>query len=338
MNVSEQILQILKNVGVTQIWGVTGDALNTFTDALRDDKEIRWIAVRHEENGAFAAAAEAQMTNNLAVCAGTVGPGTLHLINGLYNAKKERVPVLAISGQVALVNMGTNYFQEVNLTKIFDDVCAYQAVIRSAEEAPRVVLKAIQIALEQNAVVRVEIPVDIAVQEAKEEHYEHPVFRGNATLVPSDEDIDKIANAINKAKNITILVGAGCKECREEVLALSEKLKAPIVHTLRASDIIHNDDKNVVGLTGLIGNPSGYHAVMKADLLLMLGTDFPYSNFLPDEATVVQVDKRMENIGNRVKVDIGVQGDCLATLNKLDVKILPRENSEFLDSLVENFN
>ncbi len=337
MNVSEQILQILKSVGVTQIWGVTGDALNTFTDALRDDKDIRWIAVRHEENGAFAACAEAQMTDNLAVCAGTVGPGTLHLINGLYNAKKERVPVLAISGQVARVNMGTNYFQEVGLTKVFDDVCAYQAIIRSAEEAPRVVLKAVQIALEQRAVVRVEIPVDIAVEKAVGDHYEHPVFRGNAILVPSDEDINAVANAINNAKKITILAGAGCKDSREEVLALSEKIKAPIVHTFRSSDVIHNDDKNVVGLTGLIGNPSGYHAVMNTDLLLMLGTDFPYSNFLPDNATVIQIDKRIENIGNRVKVDIGVQGDCLATLQKLDVKVLPKNNSEFLDKLVENF-
>ncbi|WP_310992010.1 thiamine pyrophosphate-dependent enzyme [Aequorivita marina] len=337
MNVSQQILQILKNVGVTQIWGVTGDALNTFTDALRDDENIRWNAVRHEENAAFAAGAEAQMTGNLAVCAGTVGPGTLHLINGLYNAKKERVPVLAISGQVARVNMGTNYFQEVGLTKIFDDVCAYQAVIRSAEEAPRVVLKAIQIALEQRSVVRVEIPVDIAVEEASGAHYKHPVFKGNAVLVPSDEDVDKIAKAINDADKITILAGAGCYDSREEVLALSEKIKAPIVHTLRSSDIIHNDDKNVVGLTGLIGNPSGYHAVMNADLLLMLGTDFPYSNFLPNNTTIVQIDKRIENIGNRVNVAIGVQGDCLATLQKLEPKILPKKNAEFLNNLVENF-
>jgi thiamine pyrophosphate-dependent acetolactate synthase large subunit-like protein len=337
MNVSEQILQILKEVGVTQIWGVTGDALNTFTDALRDDDQIKWIAVRHEENGAFAAGAEAQMTENLAVCAGTVGPGTLHLINGLYNAKKERVPVLAISGQVARENLGTNYFQEVGLTKIFDDVCAYQAVIRSAEEAPRVALKAIQIALDQRAVVRVEIPVDIAVEEAKGSHYKHPVFRGNATLVPSEEDVNKIANALNKAEKITILAGAGCRGCREAVLSLSEKLKAPIVHTLRSSDVIHNDDKNVVGLTGLIGNPSGYHAVMEAEVLLMLGTDFPYSNFLPDDSTIVQIDKRIENIGNRVKVDIGVQGDCSATLQQLDSKILPKNDTQFLDGLVEHF-
>lgn len=337
MNVSEQILQILKEAGVTQIWGVTGDALNTFTDALRDDDQIKWIAVRHEENGAFAACAEAQMTKNLAVCAGTVGPGTLHLINGLYNAKKERVPVLAISGQVARKNLGTNYFQEVGLTRIFEDVCAYQAVIRSAEEAPRVVLKAIQIALEQRAVVRVEIPVDIAVEEASGTHYKHPVFRGNAILVPSEEDVNKIAETLNAADKITIFAGAGCQECREEVLALSEKLKAPIVHTLRSSDVIHNNDKNVVGLTGLIGNPSGYNAVMKANVLLMLGTDFPYSNFLPDESLIIQIDKRMENIGNRVKVDIGVQGDCLATLRKLEPKIILKENSKFLDHLVEKF-
>lgn len=337
MNVSQQILEILKSVGVKQIWGVTGDALNTFTDAIREDEEMKWNSMRHEENGAFAACAEAQMTDNLAVCAGTVGPGTLHLINGLYNAKKERVPVLALSGQVARENMGTNYFQEVGLTKIFDDVCAYQAVIRSAEEAPRVVLKAIQIALEQRAVVRVEVPVDIASEKAKGSHYTHPVFRSNAVLVPSKEDVDSVAQAINEAENVCILAGAGCKQSREEVLALSEKINAPIVHTFRSSDIIHDDDKNVVGLTGLIGNPSGYHAVMECDLLLMLGTDFPYSNFLPEKAKVIQIDKRTENIGNRVKVDIGVQGDCLATLQMLEPKILAKKETKFLDELVENF-
>ena len=275
MNVSEQILQILSNVGVTQIWGVTGDALNTFTDALqKPDFGIKWNAVRHEENGAFAACAEAQMTGNLAVCAGTVGPGTLHLINGLYNAKKERVPVLAISGQVARVNMGTNYFQEVGLTKVFDDVCAYQAVIRSAEEAPRVVLRAIQIALEQNAVVRVEIPVDIAGEKAQGEHFMHPVVRSNAVLVPSESDIQKVAKALNEAKKVTILAGSGCRASKQEVIQLSEKLNAPIAHTLRSSDIFHKDDKNVVGLTGLIGNPTGYQAVMKSGCIDYAGDRF----------------------------------------------------------------
>ncbi|MCB0466530.1 MAG: hypothetical protein KDC78_12790 [Aequorivita sp.] len=338
MNVAEQILKILEETGVTQIWGVTGDALNSFTDALQKDEfKIKWNAMRHEENGAFAAGAEAQSTGNLAVCAGTVGPGTLHLINGLYNAKKERVPVLAISGQVARVNMGTNYFQEVGLTKIFDDVCAYQAVIRSAEEAPRVVLRAIQIALEQRAVVRVEIPVDIATEDAAGEHFIHPVIRSNAVLVPSENDINTVANTLNSAKKITILAGAGCAGCKEEVIVLSEILKAPIVHTFRSSDIFHKDDKNVVGLTGLIGNPSGYQAVMHTDVLLMLGTDFPYTNFLPDNCKIIQIDKRLENIGNRAKVDIGVHGDCSISVLKLLSKVKEKTDSKFLDHLLGNF-
>lgn len=338
MNVAEQILKILEEVGVTQIWGVTGDALNTFTDALQGDRyNIKWNAVRHEENGAFAAGAEAQITENLAVCAGTVGPGTLHLINGLYNAKKERVPVLAISGQVARVNMGTNYFQEVGLTKIFDDVCAYQAIIRSAEEAPRIVLRAIQMALEQNAVVRIEIPVDIAAQEASGEHFIHPVIRSNAVLVPLDADIEKIASVLNSAKKVTIFAGAGCKECKEQVLQLSEKLKAPISHTLRASDIFQTYNKNVVGMTGLIGNPSGYQAVMTADVLLMLGTDFPYTNFLPDNCIIIQIDKRLENIGNRAKVTYGVHGDCGASLLKLIPIVNKKEDSRYLNHLTKNY-
>lgn len=339
MNVAEQILKTLEEVGVTQIWGVTGDALNSFTDALqRDEFNIKWNAVRHEENGAFAAGAEAQFTGNLAVCAGTVGPGTLHLINGLYNAKKERVPVLAISGQVARVNMGTNYFQEVGLTKIFDDVCAYQAVIRSAEEAPRVVLRAIQIALEQKAVVRVEIPVDIATEKASGNHFSHPVVRSNAVLVPSDEDIDKVAAILNSAQKITVFAGAGCKSCKELVLQLSEKLKAPITHTLRAADIFHTNNKNVVGMTGLIGNPSGYHAVMNTDVLLMLGTDFPYTNFLPDGGTIIQIDKRLENIGNRAKVTLGVHGDCGASLSKLLSKINQKKEDKFLSHLTKYYS
>lgn len=338
MNVAEQILKILEEVGVQQIWGVTGDALNSFTDALQSDHaKIKWNAVRHEENGAFAACAEAQITGNLAVCAGTVGPGTLHLINGMYNAKKERVPLLAISGQVARVNMGTNYFQEVDLTNIFDDVCAYQAVIRSAEEAPRVVLRAIQIALEQKAVVRVEVPVDIAIQLASGDHFIHPVIRSNAILVPSDIDIDNVANMLNENKKITIFAGAGCINCKEDVIALSEKLKAPIVHTFRSSDIFHKEDKNVVGLTGLIGNPSGYHAVMHTDVLLMLGTDFPYSNFLPDHCKIIQIDKRIENIGNRAKVNLGVHGDCGAAISKLIPKVIEKDNSKFLNHLVDSF-
>ncbi len=337
MNVSEQILEILENAGVTQIWGVTGDALNTFTDAIRGSDKIKWNAVRHEENGAFAACGEAQVTGNLAVCAGTVGPGSLHLINGLYNAKKERVPVLALSGQVARVNMGTNYFQEVGLTKVFDDVCAYQAVIRSAEEAPRVVLRAIQIALEQKAVVRVEIPVDIAVEKATGDHYFHKVFRSEATLKPSEQAVLEAADAINDAKNVTILAGAGCRACHEDVINLSEMLKAPIVHSFRASDIFHNDDRNVVGITGLLGNPSGYQAVMKCDLLIMLGTDFPYSNFLPDEAKVVQVDNLIGNIGNRVKVDVGVHGDARETLKMLIPKVKTKSDADFLDHLSTKF-
>ena len=338
MNVAEQILKIIEEVGVTQIWGVTGDALNTFTDALQDDKfNIKWNAVRHEENGAFAAGAEAQATGNLAVCAGTVGPGTLHLINGLYNAKKERVPVLAISGQVARVNMGTNYFQEVGLTKIFDDVCAYQAVIRSAEEAPRVVLRAIQIALEQNAVVRVEVPVDIANLEAEGGHFTHAVVRSHAILTPSDEDIEVIASVINKAKKVTIFAGAGCTDCKDQVLQLSEKLNAPITHTLRSSDVFHTNNKNVVGMTGLIGNPSGYQAVMQADVLVMLGTDFPYTNFLPDDCIIIQIDKRLENIGNRAKVTHGIHGDCGVSLSKLIPKVNAKDDSRFVTHLVEKF-
>lgn len=337
MNVSEQLLNILVDSGVEQVFGLTGDALNHFVDAIRLRDEVQWITVRHEETAAYAAYAQAALTGKLAVCAGTVGPGALHLINGLYNAKKERVPVLAITGQVPTPQIGTNYFQEVDLKKMFDDVCAYQAVIRSPEEAPRQVLRAIRIAMAQRTVCRIELPADVAAMEAAGERYMGDVPQSDAVLVPGERSLRNAAEVLDGGKRITILAGAGCRGAREEVLALAQKLKAPIVHTFRAADIFDHDTPGVVGLTGLIGDPAGYHAVMQADTLLMLGTDFPYTEFLPHGTKVVQVDACLENIGNRIAVQAAVHGEVKPAAVRL-MDLLPERNKDaFRTSLMEGF-
>ncbi len=337
MNVSEQLLQILVDAGVRRVFGLTGDALNHFVEAIRRQDKVEWVTVRHEESAAYAAYAQAALSGRLAVCAGTVGPGALHLINGLYNAKKERVPVLAITGQVPTIQIGTNYFQEVDLKKMFDDVCAYQAIIRTPEEAPRLVQRAIKIALSQGAVCRIELPADVAAMPAGGEKYLSGIPVSDATLVPGEHSLKAAVALLNASKRPTILAGAGCRDARAEVLQLANLIKAPIVHTFRAADIFDRDTPGVVGLTGLIGDPAGYHAVMKADLLVMLGTDFPYDNFLPHGIKVLQVDTRLENIGNRTPVHAAVHGDVQATAAKLCGMVAPKEGNAFRETLVNAF-
>ncbi|WP_432410836.1 thiamine pyrophosphate-dependent enzyme [Rasiella sp. SM2506] len=337
MNVSEQLLQILVDVGVKNIYGVTGDALNFFVSAIEARDDVNWIGCKHEGNASFMAFGESETTGNLAVCAGTVGPGALHLINGLYNAKKERTPVIAITGQIPRELQGTNYFQEVDLKKVFDEICDYQAIIRTPEEAPSVIQRAIKIAINNRTVCRIEVAADVAEMKAERQEYVHPIKRSLATLVPHISEVQEAANAINSATKIGILAGHGCREAREEVLNLSRKIKAPITHTTKAADIFDHDTENVVGLTGLIGNPSGYNAVMKCDLLIMLATDFPYTEFLPHDTKTIQVDIRAENIGNRTSVAIGIHSDIKAFADLILPLVNEKTNTDFLDKLKKSF-
>jgi len=338
MNVSEQLLQILTNEGVRHIFGVAGDALNPLVSAIAKQDTIKWVRVKHEGNASYAAFAQGELNGNIGVCASTVGPGALHLVNGLYNAKRERSPLLAITGQIPLEQMGTNYFQEVNLEKVFDDICDYQAIIRSPEEAPKMILKAIRIAINNKSVCRIELPADIAGMQAANDDFIHRVFRSDSNIIPSQSQLEKAATAIMNADKIGILAGAGCRNARQEVLDFALKVKSPITHTLRASDIFDHDTENVVGLTGLIGNSSGYETVMSCDLLIMLGTDFPYSEFLPEDTKTIQVDLRPENIGNRKPVDIGLHGNIKDTLFELSKYCETRMNSDFLDEKNKSFN
>lgn len=337
MNISEQLLQILTDEGVRHIFGVAGDALNPLVSAIDEQDVIKWIKVKHEGNASFAAFAQGELNGKLGVCASTVGPGALHLMNGLYNAKKERSPVLAITGQVPVEQIGTNYHQEVDLKKAFDDVCEYQAIIRSPEEAPRTIQKALRIAINQKSVCRIELPADIAKMKAVDSEFIREVFRSNSTVVPSEDVLDKAVQLINQAGKIGIFAGAGCRGQRDLVLDFADQIKAPITHTVRASDIFDHNSRHVVGLTGLIGNPSGYQAVMDCDLLIMLGTDFPYTPFLPKNTKTIQVDIRPENIGNRTPVSLGIHGDIQHVIEYFLSHCKPKGDSKFLNHLHDEF-
>jgi thiamine pyrophosphate-dependent acetolactate synthase large subunit-like protein len=338
MNVSEQLLKILSDEGVRHIFGVAGDALNPLVSAIAKQDSIKWVRVKHEGNASYAAFAQGELNGNLGVCASTVGPGALHLVNGLYNSKAERSPVLAITGQIPVGKIGTNFFQEVNLEKVFDDICDYQAVIRSPEEAPRLMIKAIRIAINNKSVCRIELPADIAEMDAENNDFVHRIFRSESSTVPSQRQLERAALLINESERSGIFGGAGCRNAREEVLALSRKISAPITHTLRASDIFDHDTENVVGLTGLIGNPSGYKAIMDCDLLIMLGTDFPYTEYLPEHTKTIQIDLCPENIGNRTPVTLGMEGNIKETVSALISLCKHKKESVFFDTLKDEFS
>ncbi len=331
--IADILVELLHEAGVRQVFGMAGDALNGLTDAIRRDGRIEWLGFRHEENAAYAACAQAEMTGKLAVCAGTVGPGALHLINGLYNAKKEHAPVLAITGQVPTHEQGTNYFQEVNLTKVFDDVCGFQAVISSSSQMLRLTEIAIQKALTEKSVSRLEIPIDLMTMKVPNLHFFHPLTIATPHLEVPESEIDRAVTLIERAQKITFLCGAGCRDARAEVLALSEKLQAPIANTLRAKDIFDGCHENVVGLTGLIGMPPGYHAVLDCDLLIMLGTNFPYENFLPVDVPIIQVDEKIDNIGRRAPVSLGLLGSVKETVAALLPRVKEVPFSFFLKHL-----
>lgn len=338
MNVSEQLLRILTDEGVRHIFGIAGDALNPFVAALGKQDTVRWIKMKHEGNASFAAFAQGELGENLGVCASTVGPGALHLVNGLYNARQERSPVLAITGQVPVEHLGTNYHQEVDLVKVFDDICAYQAVIRTPKEAVRVIQRALRIALNERAVCRVELPADVAFMKAEGSDEITPVFRSTSTVVPAPHVLSEAARLVDEADKIGILAGAGCREARETVLAFARAVQAPITHTVRAADVFDHSADRVVGLTGLIGNPSGYRAVMESDLLIMLGTDFPYRGYLPEGTKTIQIDVRPENIGNRTPVTLGIHAHVGPVLEHLVEHCIRKEGDDaFASELREEF-
>ena len=293
-NVAELLVETLLRAGVERIYGVPGDSLNGITDSIRRREQPRWIHVRHEETAAFAAGAEAHLTGRLAVCAGSCGPGNLHLINGLYDCHRNRVPVLAIAAQVPSNEIGSGYFQETHPEHLFAQCSHYCELISQPEQMPRVLEIAIQTALARRGVSVIALPGDVALRDAVEQgprlHFPEP----KPKVCPSDDEITALAKILNQSKKITILGGAGCAGAHAELIEMAGKLNAPIVHAMRGKEFIEYDNPFDVGMTGLLGFSSGYHAMMNCDLLLMIGTDFPYRQFFPKDATIVQIDLRGE--------------------------------------------
>jgi len=319
--VADQFAEILAVAGVKRIYGIVGDSLNGLTDAIRRQGKIEWLHVRHEEVAAFAAGAEAHLTDSIAVCAGSCGPGNLHLVNGLFDCHRSRVPVLAIAAQIPSAEIGSGYFQETHPQTLFGECSHYCELVSGANQMPRVLEVAIREAVGRRGVSVVVIPGDVALQSAADTP--PPKTAGflptRPFVMPERSDLDRLAALLNGGGRVTILCGSGCAGAHDELLELGERLKAPIVHALRGKEHVEWDNPYDVGMTGLIGFSSGYYAMLDCDVLLMLGTDFPYRQFYPQGAGVriAQVDIRAENLGRRAPIDLGIVGDVKPTLTGL---------------------
>ena len=337
MKVSEVFIATLAEAGVKRIYGVTGDSLNGITDAVRRNKQIEWMHVRHEEAAAFAAGAESQLTGEITVCAGSCGPGNLHLINGLYDCHRSRVPVLAIAAQIPSQEIGSGYFQETDPQHIFRDCSHYCAMVSQADQIPRVLGIAMRTAIAQRGVAVVVIPGDVLQRECPEPPLALGIHHSASVVCPSVLELRLAADFLNRAQKVTILGGAGCEGAHTQLMALAGKLKAPIVHAMRGKEFIEYDNPYDVGMTGLLGFSSGYHAMMNCDALLMLGTDFPYPQFFPQKAKILQVDLRGEQIGRRTPVDLGLIGRVDDTLDELLPLLEDKEDRSYLDTCLENY-
>jgi pyruvate dehydrogenase (quinone) len=335
--VAELLVDTLVAAGVQRVYGVAGDSLNGITDAIRERNEISWMHVRHEEAAAFACGAEAHLTGRLAVCAGSCGPGNMHLINGLYDCHRSRVPVLAIAAQIPSKEIGSGYFQETHPEHIFAQCSHYCELVSQPEQMPRVLEIAIQTALSRRGVAVVAIPGDIALKQAVTDRPRLHFHEPTPTVSPSEEELNILADVLNRSKKITILAGAGCAGAHAELIELAGKLQAPIVHAMRGKEFIEYDNPFDVGMTGLLGFSSGYFAMMSCETLLMIGTDFPYQEFFPKDATVIQIDIRGEQLGRRSKVDFGFVGDTKTTLRALLPRLKQSSNQSHLKESVEHY-
>jgi pyruvate dehydrogenase (quinone) len=318
--VADVLVDTLVARGVERMYGVSGDSLNGITDSIRRHGHLRWVHVRHEETAAFAAGAEAHLTGRLAVCAGSCGPGNLHLINGLYDCHRSRVPVLALAAQVPSSEIGSGYFQETHPEHLFAQCSHYCELVSQPEQMPRVLEIAMQTAVSRRGVAVVALPGDVALREASQRLSRLQFPEPSPLVCPSDDELAALAKLLDGATRVTILGGAGCAGAHAELIELAGRLNAPVVHALRGKEFIEYDNPFDVGMTGLLGFSSGYHAMKSCDVLLMIGTDFPYQQFFPEAATVVQIDVRGEQLGRRTKVDCGLVGDTKTTLRAL----LPR--------------
>ncbi|HEY9495671.1 MAG TPA: ubiquinone-dependent pyruvate dehydrogenase [Intrasporangium sp.] len=315
-SIAQNMVATLRANGVKRVYGVPGDSLNGFTDALRRDGTIEWIHVRHEEGAAFAAAADAELTGGLAVCVGSCGPGNLHLINGLFDANRSRVPVLAIAAQIPSEEIGSGYFQETHPQDLFRECSVYTELVAHRSQMPRVLEIGMRVAIERRGVAVIVIPGDVALEDVGDDRVVQ-VEATRARVLPSDDELRRAAALLNGGSATTILAGVGVGDAHDDVVRLADRLGAPIVHTMRGKDRIEFDNPFDVGMTGLLGFASGYRAMESSDTLLMLGTDFPYQQFYPPKAKVIQVDIRGDQLGRRVPLDLGLVGDVGETARAL---------------------
>ncbi|WP_372346691.1 ubiquinone-dependent pyruvate dehydrogenase [Streptomyces sp. KL116D] len=334
---AEHVIASLKASGVRRLYGLPGDSLNGLTDAIRREEDVDWVHVRHEESAALAAAAEAGLTGDLTVCVGSCGPGNLHLINGLFDAQRSRVPVLAVAAQIPGSEIGSGYFQETRPQELFADCSVYAEVVTSPEHGPRILETAMRAAVERRGVAVVVVPGEIFLGKTPRDLAPTVVRPARTVVRPDDEALRKAAALLNDARRVTILAGAGAAGAHDDLVRLAETLKAPVVHALRGKEYVEYDNPYDVGMTGLLGFASGYKAIEEADTLLMLGTDFPYRQFYPQDAKVIQLDVRGEQIGRRTHVDLPLVGSVRDTLPALLPLLSVKSGRGHLDDALAHY-
>jgi pyruvate dehydrogenase (quinone) len=333
--VAEDLVDTLVQAGVQRIYGIVGDSLNPVTDAIRRSGKLQWVHVRHEETAAFAAGAEAQLTGQLAVCAGSCGPGNLHLINGLFDAHRSMAPVLAIAAHIPSTEIGTGYFQETHPDQLFRECSHYCELISNPRQAPRVVHTAMQHAVSKRGVSVIVLSGDVAAMDAPSDSYANGLVTAQPVVRPADADLARLADLLNKGRRVTLFCGSGCAGAHDEVVALAEKLKAPVGYAFRGKEWVEFDNPCGVGMSGLLGWGAAYKAMHACDVLLLLGTDFPYETFMPTNPQVAQIDIRAERLGRRSKLDLGLCGDVRDTIQALLPLVKPRTDRAFLDGMLE---
>jgi pyruvate dehydrogenase (quinone) len=335
---AQHVIAALQGSGVSRIYGLPGDSLNGFTDAIRRAEGITWEHVRHEETAAFAAAADAAVTGRLAVCAGSCGPGNLHLINGLFDAQRSRLPVLAIAAHIPMDEIGSQYFQETHPQDLFRECSVYCELVSNAETAPRIFEMAMRAAVEENGVAVVVVPGEIFLSTLGDKSFQmRPVLPTRSVVRPDDESLRRAAEILNAGSRVTILGGAGVVGAHDDLIRLAGVLQAPIVHALRGKEHIEYDNPYDVGMTGLLGFASGYKAIKEADVLLMLGTDFPYRQFYPDNAKIIQLDIRGAHLGRRTPIDLGMVGSVRDTLPALLPLLVQKQDRQHLDHSLKHY-
>ena len=332
--VAETLVGVLERIGVKQIFALIGDSLNPLADAVRSSS-IEWIGVRHEEGAALAASGQAKLTGRLAVCAGTTGPGSTHLVAGLYEAARDHAPVLALSGDMLRKMQGIDYIQTTKPDLLFRDVSLYTETITSPEQAPAVIHQAIAAAYAGRGVAHLTLPQDVISARTEGGVASVDTLQPRPEIAASAEDVARIASRIDAARSVLIMCGSGCHGAAAELQTLSDRLKAPLIHSVKGQDIMPYDDPHWMGGIGFIGSKPVYNAVMRADLLLMVGTDYPYSNFLPDRPVVVQIDERPEVLGRRAPTALGVLGSARPALKLLIDQVAPKTDTRYWDRLTE---